>query len=246
MTCLAATLADHSGHLLDKTRQLLPEVLRVFDGLAIVSTEQTHPELLGELEQRGAVLRTTSPSSAAIGRHRREAVAMAHASGSEKVMYADFDHVLRWAELRRDELTAAVAELANHDLTVIGRSPRSIAAGPRRLRDTESVVNHVYFLMSGRPWDLLMAARGLSRRAAEVIIEHSNEDSIANDLEWPLLCEQYGLSLGYVEADGLLYETNQQYGEGSEDDKDGDPRAWITRMRMAALNAEVMARYLDP
>lgn len=51
------------------------------------------------------------------------------------------------------------------------------------------------------------------------------EDTIGNDMAWPLHIEQAGMSLGYVEADGLTYETNGVYSQKTKDAEDQDPAA---------------------
>ncbi|HEV7291664.1 MAG TPA: hypothetical protein VGN79_05025 [Devosia sp.] len=83
---------------------------------------------------------------------------------------------------------------------------------PRRLRDTEVPVNQAYELMSGRRADLLFAIRRMDRQVAVDLVENSRVDSIANDVEWPLLVERLGYRVGYVEAHGLSYRTIDEYG----------------------------------
>jgi hypothetical protein len=75
---------------------------------------------------------------------------------------SDVDHVLRWVEARPDEVDAALAAAATTDMLVIGRTDAAMARSPRRLRETEKVVNHVYELMTGRRWDLTFAVCCLS------------------------------------------------------------------------------------
>ena len=116
---------------------------------------------------------------------------------------------------------------------------------PRRLATTEGVVNEIFRLVSGRPWDVAMAARGLSRRAAEAIVKGCSVDTIGNDCAWPLFCESRGLTLDYLEADGLTYRTESDYAADAEDRRDGDPRAWAQRVRLAAQHVEAMRPYME-
>jgi hypothetical protein len=65
-------------------------------------------------------------------------------------------------------LAQVARRVTEYDFTVLGRTPRAFDSHPRIQRDTESIVNHVFGLVSGQTWDVTAAARGLSRRAAEV------------------------------------------------------------------------------
>jgi hypothetical protein len=106
-------------------------------------------------------------------------------------------------------------------------------------------VNHVHELMTGRKWDLMMAARSLSRDAARAIVDGCDVYTIGNDVAWPLFCESRGFSVGYVEAEGLTYKTNVDYAKDLEDARDADPRAWATRVQLAAQHIEAMLPYMQ-
>ncbi|HEY4971559.1 MAG TPA: hypothetical protein VII35_16795, partial [Steroidobacteraceae bacterium] len=125
----------------------------------------------------------------------------------------------------------------------VGRSPRAFAAEPKRLQDTERLVNHAYALLTGRAWDLMFAIRRLSRKAAEAIVASSRVDTLANDVEWPLLAERAGFALAYAEADGLFYRTMEDFGAPA-DHGDDDPLQWIRRIEFAAQHVAVMRDYL--
>jgi hypothetical protein len=171
-------------------------------------------------------------------------MALAHGSSS-RIVYMDFDHLLRWIENGASELDCVLEATAEYDCAVIGRSPHSFAALPERLASTEAIVNHVYRLMTSRPWDVMMAARSFSRQAAEPIVEGCSADSIGNDVAWPLFCETRELSVGYVEAEGLTYRTNVDYASDLVDARDGDPRAWAERVLLAAQHIEAMLPYME-
>jgi len=128
-------------------------------------------------------------------------------------------------------------------MLVIGRSPGAMTHGPARLKETESVVNHVYALMTGRKWDLMFAVRRLSRGAAAEIVRSGRVDTIANDVEWPLLAERAGFSIAYAEADGLYYRTMAEF-DAPADTQDGSALEWIRRLEFAALQATAMRPFL--
>ncbi len=118
-----------------------------------------------------------------------------------------------------------------------------MSASPRRLLETERVVNHIYELMTGRDWDLMFALRLMSAAAARVVVDSSTEDTIANDVEWPLLAERGGFSLAYFAAEGLSYRTTQEF-DAAADSGDGDAALWITRAEIAAQHARTLGRFL--
>ncbi len=243
---LALAVSDPQGHLVDKLGELLPEMCGRFGSLAVHTTLSTHRGVLDVFESVGASLASAPADPDAIGRHRRGALALALRAGTfDHVLYLDLDHVLRWLENDADELDAAVRWIQRNDCTVIGRGPRSMATLPRRLATTEGIVNEIFRLVSGRSWDVMMAARGLSRRAAEAIVKGCNVDTIGNDCAWPLFCQSLGFTLDYLEAEGLTYRTNPDYAADDEDQGDEDPMAWAQRVRLAAQHVEAMRHYME-
>ncbi|MEQ7005676.1 hypothetical protein ABN028_05680 [Actinopolymorpha sp. B17G11] len=152
------------------------------------------------------------------------------------VLYSDLDNALRWIEADRIEVERHLEELPA-DFVVISRTDRAMNGCPRRLRDTEAIVNHIYQLATGRTWDLMFAVRAMSPEAASVVVEHGSEDTIANGVEWPLIVEQGGLGVAYREADGLSYHIRQDF-DADADDHDADPIQWVARVEIANLHAQ--------
>jgi len=171
-------------------------------------------------------------------------MALAH-SNIPRIVYMDFDHLLRWIENNPSELDRILEATAEYDCAVIGRGPKSLAALPERLASTEAMVNHIFRLTTGRSWDVMMAARSFSRLAAQAVVEGSTVDTIGNDVACPLLCKAQGLSVGYTEAEGMTYRTNVDYASNLEDARDGDPRAWAQRVLLAAQHVEAMVPYME-
>lgn len=101
--------------------------------------------------------------------------------------------MLRWIEVDAEEMGKCLASEPAAELLIIGRTEEAMQRIPRRLRETEVPVNRTYELMSGRRADLLFAIRRMDRAVAIDLVAKSGVDSIANDVEWPLLAE----SLGY-------------------------------------------------
>jgi hypothetical protein len=151
--------------------------------------------------------------------------------------------MLRWIETDPAELRTVLDAQPQADMLVVGRSTHAFAAEPARLRETERLVNHIYELMTGRAWDLMFAVRRLSRRCAETVVRDSRIDTIANDVEWPLLAERAGFSLGYAQADGLYYRAMDDF-DAAADTHDREPAEWIRRIEIATLHADMLKAYL--
>jgi len=246
MFALAATVGDREGALTRKLESLLPHVTDRFDAIAVQATTLTHRDVVAALEEAGATVRLEEPDAGRIGLHRRRAVELAMSSSEAgRIAYFDLDHLLRWIENDEAELDEILSRSEQWDCTVIGRGPLSFAKLPERLAATERIVNHIYELATGSRWDLMMAVRSLSRSAAASIVERCAVETIGNDVAWPLHCEGEGLSVGYLEAEGLTYRTNVDYAEGFEDSKDRDPRAWATRVYLAAQQVDAMLPYIE-
>jgi len=243
-TAFATIIHDSEGKLVGPIRAAAPALSRMFSGFAASLTEATDPRVATALtEALGARVAWHPTGEAIIGLARRSAVALALEGDADRVLYSDLDHVLRWIDADPGEMRAVLSAQPEAQLLIIGRTAEAMAAVPRRLRDTETPVNRAYELLTGRTADLLFAVRRIDRAAAADIVAHSRVDSIANDVEWPLLAEQRGHRIGYAEAHGLSYRTIDEYGAAA-DSYDHDPLQWIRRLEMAGDMARVMRPYL--
>jgi len=240
----ATILHDTEGRLAEPIRQAAPALRQVFDGFAASLTDATDRRVADALaEALGARITRHPNGEAIIGQARRSSVSLALECNTERVLYSDLDHVLRWLEVAPGEMTSVLASQPEANLLIIGRTARAMAAIPRRLRDTEEPVNRAYGLLTGRRADLLFAVRRMDRAAAEDIVANARVDSIANDVEWPLLAEQLGHRVGYAEADGLFYRTIDEFGAAA-DSYDQDALQWLRRIEIAGEMARAMRPYL--
>lgn len=238
---LGATLHDPVGRLAGAIERLAGPLREVFPAIALNISDATTPEVIAAARLLGDRVMIHAAGEAIIGKARRDAVALA--ADGWPVLYADFDHMLRWVEFGPEDLRAVLATTPDVDCLVVGRSERALAAEPRRLRETEALVNHAHALLTGKHWDLMFAIRRLSPAAARLIVERSEVDSLANDVEWPLLVRQAGLRTGYAQSDALFYRTIEEFGAAA-DSGDDDPLQWIRRLEFAALHASAMRRFL--
>ena len=243
-TALATTLHDPDALLAGPFEEAAPKLAEMFGGVAVSLTEATDPRMERVLADIVGARITRHPTGEAlIGKGRRAAVALALELGTPQVLYADPDHALHWLRGQPDELRAVLAVQPEIAFLIVGRSERAFAAVPQRLQQTEAPINKAYELMTGRRADLLAAVRRMNRAAAGDIVAQSCIDSFANDVEWPLLAERLGHSVGAVTADGLLYRTIEQFAAAA-DSYDADPLEWIRRIEFAAEQARAMRPYL--
>jgi hypothetical protein len=241
---LAATIHDPDARLVPAITRAAALLRNAFAGIALNVTDATPAGVIdAAAELLDARVITHPQGEATIGRSRRDAVGLALQFPVPAILYCDFDHVIRWAEGSFAEMRAALVAQPGVDCLVIGRAGSAFESEPERLRETERLINRAYTLMTGRDWDLMFAIRRLSRPAAQAIVRESREDSIANDVEWPLLAERLGLSLGYVAADGLYYRTMDGF-DAPTDTEDGDALQWIRRIEIAAVQASAMRPFL--
>jgi hypothetical protein len=147
-----------------------------------------------------------------LGRARRNALRLAHDLGTSHTLSFDADRVLHWADRYPDELTDAVAHIADADLTIFGRTPRAFATHPQTQRDTEAIINRVFAAITNHAWNVTGAGRGLSQRATTALVDACPDDQISVDVTWPLHLWQSGaFSIVYRELEGLEFETPDRY-----------------------------------
>jgi hypothetical protein len=245
-TALAATIHDPDARLVASIAKDAAALKSVFDLFAINITVTTHPTVFEAVDRAlGAQIITHKTGECPIAEARRDAVHLALKHGGETILHSDFDHVIRWIEDKPDELSDILTREPQTEFLVVGRSPSAFAQSPQRLQQTEKLVNHTFFLMTGRDWDLMFSVRRFHRKAAEAIVTHARSHDLANDVEWPLLALRLGLSTGYAAADGLTYRTMEDFGAHA-DTHDSDPAEWIKRIRIADEHARTMAHFINP
>jgi hypothetical protein len=146
-----------------------------------------------------------------------------------------------------------VADIPNYDLLVLGRTTRAWATHPAYQAETEPLFNRVFTLVTGLPWDVGAGSRGFSRPAADLLLAHSQEQTIGIDAEWPLLLlGRDHFRVGHRPCEGLEFETADRFGpeieaagsyERWEAQMSADPARWAFRLKVALLIAEAAVRY---
>ena len=249
---LAATYHDPEGRMVRQIQSALPLLMRVFGGLAIRASHAAYGPSLELFAAAGARIAHGAANQAVerfkLGQARRDAIALALELDHPFILHCDCDRMLHWAERYPDELAQAAQHVTEFDFTVIGRTPRAFDSHPRIQRETEIIVNKVFATVSGHAWDVTAATRGLSRRAAEAILAGCPDVEVSTDVSWTLFLQQHDhFKLGYIETDGMEFETGDRYADhialaGGYDQwmnqLDADPRNWAHRLEMARVEIE--------
>ena len=242
---LVSTLHDSTGWSIRHLREQAQLLEELYDRRVVVVTKLTSPAVVDALESSGWVL---SPPKSNIGvdyiSDSRRRVLWAGLEGAAGYLHlVDMDRVLHWAAHYPAELVATVARIPEFDFTIIGRTTRAFHTHPRNQVETEVIANRVFSLIYGRDVDITAASRGVSREAAEVILKHSQGRFFDTDSEWPtiILCKS-NLKIGYVEAEGLEWETRLKREEMTFPDGrrvdvkeyyEQNPESWIYRTMLA-------------
>jgi hypothetical protein len=216
----------------------------------------THATILDLLRDHGVSVRVDDKRSAGIdeiGQVRRRALRAGLEAGRALLQMCDFDRALHWVAHYPGELDAVIAEIAEYDLLVLGRTERAWATHPPYQAKTEPLFNKVFALTTGLAWDVGAGSRGFSRRGAEKLLELSREPTVGIDAEWPLLLlGQEGFSVGFRACEGLEFETADRFAAeieaaggyaAWEAEMSADPVRWVFRMRLGLLIAEAVVRY---
>ena len=253
---LVATIHDPDDSQLAQARRVLPALQDTYAKLVILASDTTSERSSAELRAAGALVERARPTSALIdvlGNTRRDALALGLRHSPGHIHFCDWDRAIHWAEFYPEELREVMAAIPSYDFLILGRTPRAFASHPRMQRDTEAIINHCFGLAWGQELDVTAASRGLSRRAAELIVAECDEPTIGNDCAWPLFLARHpGVVIGYAATEGLEWETPDRLGDeiaamGSLDTwlahHDADVAHWAFRLRLAAAEVEAVQRW---
>lgn len=255
---LSITYHDPQGGLIPQISQHLPRLQQMFSDIAVRASRQANDGSLSLFESLGALVEVDSSpdqnQGPQIGRARREALALALEFDTPFYMHCDGDRILHWVENYPIELADIIRRIPEHDFTVLGRTTRAFNSHPRMQRDTEAIVNHLFHANTGSAWDVMIGARGLSRRAAQAVVDRSQDNEISVDVTWPLLIRSLeGYSLAYFATEGLEFETHDRFGDELEaagslnawmQQLDSDIHKWLHRLEYVRLDLEAMLPFV--
>jgi hypothetical protein len=171
------------------------------------------------------------------------------------IHYCDLDRLLHWIETNPAELEAVVSSIPQYDYLILGRTDDAWATHPRSFFETEALFNQMFSHFFRQPVDVGGGSRGISRQAVEFLQAHSPPGrSVGTDGEWPVLLQRAGFTVDYRAADGLDWETPDQFQPRAVDretqrlaalEYDKDPKNWQLRVWVAQeiISAGLAAMY---
>jgi hypothetical protein len=255
-TTLVVTVHQPDERLVPMIEAHLPGLAARYSVLVARCSARTHPAVLSLLRQHGASVHLGEAKQEGlhnIGAIRRETLSAALEVSATHLHLCDFDRAIHWQARFPQELGEVITAIGRHDLLVLGRTERAWATHPPYQAETEPLFNRVFHLVTGLQWDVGAGARGFSRRAAATIVQHSQEETVGTDAEWPLLLlEHQDFRSGFRACEGLEFETADRYGPeieaaggyaAWETQMSSDPHRWVFRMELAILIAEAALRY---
>lgn len=242
MVVSACTLHDPKGDWRRIIEQA-PDINEFYDGLFAVATDVTAPKTVKILEARGwaVIVQKGREGLISIGDGRRLALEAGLETG-QHIHFNDFDRLLYWVTHHPDELRSIVKEIPNHDFLILGRTQGALESHTRAQIETECLVNKVFSLIIGWYSDIVVGSRGVSERAARLILEHSIAEYCNTDAEWPLIVHHLSdMKIDYIEVDGMGYETLMRRPSVEIDGRvlpwkeyvDSNPGSWVHRINMA-------------
>jgi hypothetical protein len=253
---LALTVHEPGERLVDLLRAQLPQLVASYAALTAFCSKTTHSTIIDLLRQHECLVESDRDDPSGIeriGEVRRRTVRLALRTGTTHLQMCDFDRALHWVAHYPEELTGVIAEIAGHDLLVLGRTERAWASHPPYQTETEPLFNRVFSLVTGLQWDVGAGSRGLSRRAAQILLETSQEMTVGIDAEWPLLLlRRDELRVGQRLCEGLEFETADRFGPeikaaggywAWESLQCAQAGQWVFRLQVALMIAEAATRY---
>lgn len=250
---------DPNGRLQAPIRRALPVWQPLFDCIVVHASERSHAATLGLLREAGCRVdlrqEAMTDGLPPVGRYRRVALARTLEQNPDHILYCDIDRAAFWANHFPDELHDVVARLPARDFWVYGRSLRALQTHPPSMVQTEQIINTVFAQVSGLRWDVVAATRGLSAAAARFLVEHSHDDTFGVDASWPLLLQRDGaFSLGYLETEGMAYETADAFPDEIAEaggqaawmaQNEQNPQTWHYRLRAALVEVEAIRPFYE-
>lgn len=202
MVTLLTIQHDPDGKLLKPLQKALPLFDDLFSERYLVITTETHSSYYG------MYFLTHFRPRLGMAEARRDVIKFAlEKTIDDYYFYCDLDRLIHWATIHPDELRETISQAQSKDYTVIGRTDLAFASHPLFQMETERMMNLLVNEVYKMGMDFFAGARCFSHRAAKWISEKSIANHAAQDIEWPLIVKDKGGTIGYVEADGLAYES---------------------------------------
>lgn len=204
---VVSTLHDCEGRFLALVRKFRKDFPKNLTGTIISHTKETNQSLIALLESLGMI----PVLGGKWGEARRIGMAEALDSSEERFFFCDFDKILHWLSVERNEFISLLNCQTEKDFLVLGRGKKVFETYPQSWQRTESIINELVSQKFGFRVDVLASACILNRKTGREIIAQSKEKEWGSCVEWPLLVYKSGLKIGYQELEGLTWEDPDRF-----------------------------------
>ena len=229
---LTMNVHEPDERLVSLAETQLPMLADCHAAMAAFCSHETHPAILALLRHFGVLVAMDAKASAGMshmGGVRRGALRVGLQASTSHLLFCDFDRALHWASTFPEELVDVITDIPLYDLLILGRTERAWQTYPPFQGETERLFNRVFALQTDHEWDIGAGARGVSRPAAESLLQLSEEPTVGADAEWPLiLLREGGYLLGYRPCEGLEFETADRFKQ--EIEMAGGYQSWESQM----------------
>jgi broad specificity phosphatase PhoE len=238
MKTVLATAWNPRGEL-PRLQRYMDRLSEIYDYMVFTLVPEVNDAVLRALDQLPLEYHVTDRWGT--GRHL--CLDKGLATPADFIHYVDADRLIRWVELRPEELEATATAIQNADYTVIGRTDTAWATHPRAMYETEAIINDTFSQLVGQTMDFGAGSKGISRRAAEFLIRHiSPDDAFDMDVAWAVLLHRSGFTIRGMTVDGLDWETADRHRDQAADAEtqrqlahqfDQDAGRWAMRVEIA-------------
>ncbi len=218
----------------------LPRLCSLYEAIVIVLPPEVDHDILTALE---ALEEVQVYQMSRLGEGRYLALKYGLKTAAAHIQYCDMDRLIRWVETRPDELAATQEVIQTVDYVLIGRTADAFATHPLALQKTETIIHGVFSHVLGRTYDFCSGSKGLSRRAAEHVVECDDPyNGVGSDVTWAVLLHQAGFEIASHLVDGLDWETADRHQDQAADSRlqqkkaaeyDARPENWRMRADLA-------------
>lgn len=218
---------DPEGRVNPQLRRHIDNLRHLFFDNFVVVTQETIQNRETDQMLKEAGFRVTIRSSAK-ERQVDTALNIALIAGEtrgkgDSIFVGCLDRTLHWLDTYPDELKGILANgTGDNGYIILGRTKRAFATHPLQQQEPEAYTNEVTArLLNMENVDVATGCRLLTRQTAKLITRSLsqrhmllfNPDVDIDDSVWPLIAYLEGKKVGYIQTEGLEFETPDQYKE---------------------------------
>lgn len=209
MIKLVSVLHDPESRLLDLARDNIGKLRYLFGSFTVVVSRKTSQMMQSLLKDMGIIMvYDDGPLPLAY----RGALKIGAMSPADYVLVVDFDRLLVWADKQFDEL-AKIKDIEGYDYLLLERTQDALRTHSPMQVEAEYICNFYLSKLFGMQdtRDFFSGAWLFSKGLAWRIVEGSKAENNGFYGEWHALAMENAKNLGFMQCNGLEWETPYQY-----------------------------------